>query len=74
MHFPSLSAIKSSNTHKDLFARITAKSGVKMKALIAVQRKILELIYIIYKNEATYEPDYEEKKRVQLQVTDTLTN
>lgn len=74
MHFPSLSAIKSSNTHKDLFARITARSGVKMKGLIAVQRKILELIYIIYKNDTNYEQDYEEKKRVQLQVTDTLTN
>ena len=45
-----------------------------MKGLIAVQRKILELIYIMYKNDTNYEQDYEEKKRVQLQVTDTLTN
>lgn len=74
MHLPSLSSVKTSIPHKDLYARVTARSGVKMKGLIAVQRKLLELIYVIYKSKTVYEQDYEEKKRVQLQVTDTLTN
>ena len=33
-----------------------------MKALIAVQRKMLELIFVIDKNQNPYENDYHQKK------------
>ena len=36
-----------------------------MKGAVAVQRKLLELIYVVYKNDATYDKDYEKKKREQ---------
>lgn len=74
MYLPSLSAVKYSDVHKDLYARIVSKSGVKMKALIAVQRKMLELTYVIFKNNTVFEQDYEAKKRVLLLGENTLTS
>ena len=74
LHLPSLSAVKRSEVHKDLYVRIVSKSGVKMKALIAVQRKMLELTYVIFKNNTVFEQDYEAKKRVLLLKEDTLTS
>jgi len=72
MHLPSLSAIKHDERFKGLFARLVSRHGVKMKAVVAVQRKLLELIYLVYKNNTVYQKDYEESKRVQLQVVNTL--
>ncbi len=45
-----------------------------MKALIAVQRKMLELTFIIFRNNTVFEQDYEAKKRVLLLGEDTLTS
>ncbi|WP_256935260.1 transposase [Olleya sp. HaHaR_3_96] len=66
MHLPSLSAVKYNKTHKELYLRLTAKSGVKMKGLIAVQRKLLELIYVVYKNKEGFIQNYEQQKRATL--------
>lgn len=63
MHLPSLSAIKYNNSHKELYTRLLSISGIKMKALVAVQRKVLELIYVIFKKKTVYQKDYEQKKR-----------
>ena len=72
MHMPSLSAIKHEQRFKELFARLVSRHGVKMKAVVAVQRKLLELIYLIHKNKTIYQKEYEIEKRVQLQIADTL--
>lgn len=61
MHLPSLSSVKYNQPHKDLYIRVVSKSGIKMKALIAVQRKMLELIFVIDKNQNPYENDYHQK-------------
>ena len=66
MHLPSLSAVKKIDVYKDLYIRIVSKNGIKMKGLIAVQRKMLELTYVIFKNNTVFEQDYEIKKRVLL--------
>ena len=63
MHLPSLSSVKYNENHKELYVRIVSKSGIKMKGLIAVQRKLLELIYVVYKNKTTFQKDYEKGKR-----------
>lgn len=65
MYFPALSAIKHSEHYKPIYARLVSKSGIKMKGAVAVQRKLLELIYVIYKNDTVYDRDYEKKKREQ---------
>jgi hypothetical protein len=40
-----------------------------MKAAVAVQRKLLELIYTIFKTKAPYDKDYLQKTREQQIVT-----
>lgn len=62
LHLPSLSAVKYNETYRDLYTRIIAKNGIKMKALIAVQRKMLELAFVLFKNNTVFESDYEIKK------------
>lgn len=63
MHLPSLSAVKYNEAHKELYKRLEEKSGLKMKALVAVQRKLLELIYVVHKNKTVFKKDYEQEKR-----------
>jgi len=62
MHLPSLSAVKRNEHLKDLYVRIVSSKGIKMKALVAVQRKLLELIYVIYKNNTVFNPEFESQK------------
>jgi transposase len=61
MHLPSLAAIRSDERFKAIFDRLVSKHGIKMKAVVAVQRKLLEMIYIIYKNNIPYDKEYLKK-------------
>lgn len=63
MYLPSLSAVKYDENFRNIFVRIVSKQGVKMKGLVAVQRKLLEMIYIIYKSKNEYRKDYIDLKR-----------
>lgn len=65
MHLPALAAIRHNAFYKNTFARLVGRHGVKMKAAVAVQRKLLELIYILYQNKTTFDPEYIEKKEQQ---------
>ena len=68
MHLPSLTAVKWDENFKNIYARLISKNGIKMKALVAVQRKILELIYILCKNETVYDKEYITKNSAQTQM------
>ena len=72
MHLPSLSAVKYIQVLKELYVRIVSKSGIKMKALIAVQRKLLELIYVIYKNNTIFINNYEKERAENIVVVSAL--
>jgi len=61
MHLPALAAIRSDERFKAVFARLVAKHGIKMKAAVAVQRKLLEMIYTIYKTNLPYDKEYLKK-------------
>jgi transposase len=61
MHLPALAAIRSDERFKAIFTRLVSKHGIKMKAAVAVQRKLLELIYIIYKTKKLYDKEYLKK-------------
>lgn len=63
MYFPALSAIRSDSRFRALFIRVTERTGVKMKGVIAVARKLLELSYTIDKNGLPYQKNYEENKK-----------
>lgn len=58
MYFPALTAIRHDERFKAVFARIVSKHGIKMKAAVAVQRKLLEMIYTLYKTRTPYNKEY----------------
>lgn len=62
LHFPAMTAVKLNQEHRELFHRIVNKTGIKMKGLVAVQRKLLELMYILYKTKTFYEVNFEENR------------
>lgn len=62
MHLPALTAIRHCNRYSGTFSRLVSHSGIKMKAAVSVQRKLLELTYILYKTKNPFDPDYEMKK------------
>jgi transposase len=62
MHLPALAAIRTDERFSATFARLVSKHGIKMKAAVAVQRKLLELSYVIWKNQTFYYPKYTSPK------------
>jgi transposase len=58
MHFPALTAIRHDERYKAIFERLVGKHGIKMKATVAVQRKLLELTYIVFKTNNPYDKQY----------------
>jgi transposase len=61
MHFPALSAIRYDPKMKQLYLRLLSKHGIKMKALVAVQRKMLVMMYTLWNKNEVYDPEYENK-------------
>jgi len=61
MHLPALAAIRHDERFKGIFIRLVSKHGIKMKAAVAVQRKLLEMMFILFKNQTTYDKDYFKK-------------
>ena len=64
MHLPALTAIRHDQRFKAIFARIVSKHGIKMKAAVAVQRKLLEMSYTIFKTRTLYNKNYLVKEKV----------
>lgn len=69
MHLPALASIRYDERFKAVFVRLVSKHGIKMKGAVAVQRKLLELIYIIFKTENKYDSEYLQNTREQQNVT-----
>jgi transposase len=61
MHLPALTAIRHDERYKAVFTRLVARHGIKMKAAVAVQRKLLELIYTLATQKTMYEKNYKAK-------------
>jgi len=69
LHMPAFSVV----THQqkafvDLFERLFAKHGIKMKAYVAVQKKLLTTIYALWVNDTVYDNNYQQ------QIVDTRKN
>ena len=58
MHLPALSAIRHDERFKAVFRRIVSRHGIKMKAAVAVQRKLLEMMFTLYKTNTPYNKEY----------------
>lgn len=61
LYFPALAAIRSAPSMKSLFVRLVSKHGIKMKAAVAVQRKLLVLIYTLWKKNQEFDESYSQK-------------
>jgi transposase len=61
MYMPALSAIRHDERFKAIFVRLVAKHGIKMKAAVAVQRKLLGLIYTLWETDTKYDGNYLQK-------------
>lgn len=58
LYMPALSAIRSNQRFKDNFTRLVSRHGIKMKAGVAIQRKLLEIVYAVYKTNTKYDPNF----------------
>jgi transposase len=58
MHLPALAAIRHDDRYKSVFTRLVSKHGIKMKGAVAVQRKLLEMMFTIYKTKNKYDKNY----------------
>jgi transposase len=60
LHMPSLVVIQCEvKPFKDLFDRTYEKHGIKMKSYVAVQKKILTMIYHLWKKNEAYDAIYQ---------------
>jgi transposase len=59
LHYPALSAARYDPNLKALYQRVVERNPkAKMIALVAVQRKLLVLIYTLFKKNLEYDPNY----------------
>lgn len=61
LHMPSLTAVRCNPTLKPFYERLKAKKPKPIVALVAVQRKLLCLMYTLWVNDTYYDACYEEK-------------
>ena len=63
LYFPAICIVKYETKFKQMYERIFQKTNIKMVAYVAIQRKILLLIYALFKSGNTYDPNYKEQKQ-----------
>lgn len=58
MHLPAFSAISHDERFKAVYARLVSKHGIKMKAAVAVQRKLLEMAFTLVSKNEMYDRNF----------------
>jgi len=58
LYMSAMSAARLDDHHREYYARIVNKTGIKMKGNVAIQRKLLLLIYTLFKNNKHYDPEH----------------
>ena len=62
LHFPAFNMIKYEVApFNNLYERVYEKSKIKMKAYTAVQKKLLEFIFVLWKKDEAFDPKYQDK-------------
>jgi Transposase and inactivated derivatives len=67
LYMPACSAATYDEHHKKYYQRIVSKTGIKMKGNVAIQRKLLLLIYALFTNNLPYDPNYHLKIKEQIE-------
>lgn len=63
LFMPALVAVRGDTPFRALHRRITERTGTKMKGVIAVMRKLLTVLWSMYRNESAYDPDKASPRR-----------
>lgn len=59
LHMPSLCVVRyKEKVFTDFFERNYERHGIKMKSYVAVQKKLLTIIYALWKKEEAFNPEY----------------
>lgn len=66
LYFPAIVAVTHNKPLSTFYHRVNARKEKKMIAGVAVQRKLLCLMYTLWKNETVFDPYYEYKKRLEV--------
>jgi len=64
MHLPALTAIRHDDRFKAIFARLVSRHGIKMKAVVAIQRKLLEMTYTVFRTGKKYDREHFKNEQV----------
>lgn len=59
LHMPAFNAVKYDPSFKAFYDRVYENSRFKMKAYVAVQKKLLCIIYSLWKSDQAYDPGYQ---------------
>jgi transposase len=63
MHLPAFNVVRYKvKPFEDLYTRVYERTGIKMKAYVAVQRKLLSFMYILWKKEEEFILDYQKSR------------
>ncbi|CAG2534825.1 Transposase [Maribacter dokdonensis] len=63
LHMPSMTCVCCNPTLKQFYNRLKPNKAKPLVALVAVQRKLLILMYTLWKNEQFYDAEFEIKKQ-----------
>lgn len=58
MHLPALTVIRHQENYRAIFARLVSRHGIKMKAAVAIQRKLLELMFTLFKTQKPFDKNF----------------
>lgn len=64
LHFPAMTATRQEGIFLEVYNRVYESTKCKMKALVAVQRKLLTTMYALIKNGTMYQIDYHKQCRL----------
>lgn len=65
LHLPAFTAVKGENNlFKDLLDRIFERTKIKMKGYVAVQKKLLCLIFTLWKKDVEYDLNYQHPQSI----------
>lgn len=64
LHMPALNVVRfQGGVFADLFDRTYARHGIKMKSYVAVQKKLLTILYSLWKGEQAFDPNHQNRTK-----------
>lgn len=72
LHFPALIAKRYNKNLQKTFNRIQERTPHKMIGYVALQRKLLTLMYVLWKNDTEYDENYEQNRNQEMKKQEAL--